>query len=946
MDNGQESGTENGQDRMKQPQKKREKVLNLLWRLVRHHPGVLIISGLGLALICTLASIFFLHLNSNQDSLVSPSVPFQKRYLEHLENFGDQEYLFVVIQTGGTEEGKKKAILFAENLNARLGTLTLSEGPDLIQAVYYRISPADLGNGALLFASPEEARKITHIISFLAPYLDRWVHDGTLSGLFNMISELLGGQGAEDGGQKTEDRRQGAEDRRQGAVIEMDPALLGQALGFLEGLLINVDEALSGKKTEDSFFDLNQGQGKYFFTASGRLLVMRILPTKDFGALDVVGKPLAAVRQALDATRAEFPSLEVGLTGRPALQADEMETTDRDMTRAAIIAVLLVGVLFMVVLHGWLRPFLVLLSLAMAMAWSFGFATVTVGELNLLSVVFALVLVGIGVDFGIHVVMRYVEAHGKGLGVEDSVRVALLRTGPGVILGAITSVCAFYSVLWSDFIGLAQLGLIGGTGVLFCLVSMMVVLPAMLLLAGKKNLFPSSMPRITAMPLLERFFKRPKLVLGILLTITLLALPGLFKVRFNYNLLELQARGLESVEYERILIETADESTWYAIISARTLEQVKNLTKKFMAIPSVGRVESVLDFIPSGQEEKSAQYRKAVIALENVPDQLPPERPLHTEKLKAALLRLSESLENLEEKLFVAGARQELVLVGKNLETLDSALEQLERYPERISRLEGLEATMGRDMITSLEQLKRWLGAKSVTPENLPPGLRDLYVGKDGRYQIKISPKGDIWNFDALGHFLTDLRKVDPHVSGVPVGVYESARLMHRTFLQAAGLTILLVCLILWFYARSVRYVMLTILPLSISMLWLLELMGWLGLHFNLANFFAIPILIAIGVDGGVHFLARWREIEPLLADRPGQSGVGGLFYTGTPTAVALSFTTTMIGFGGLLFAQHRGLASLGAIMVLGSLMGMLACLFALPPILKLMGHFTKGEKN
>ena len=933
MDNDQKSGTANSQDHMKQPPQKRASVLNLLWRLVRHHPGLIIVSGLGLALISALVSIFFLHLNSNQDSLVSPSVPFQKRYLEHLENFGDQEYLFAVIQTDGTEEGKKRATEFAERLNARL-----QKQPDLIQAVYYRISPQDLGDGALLFASPEEALKLTRMISFLAPFVDRWVRDGSLAGFFSMVAELFGGRAAEVGGQKTEDRGQGS--------VDMDPALLGQALGFLEDLLGNVDETLSGKSPGGSLFDLSQGRGEYFFTASGRLLVMRILPVKDFGDLDVIGKPLAAVREALESTRAEFPGLAVGLTGRPALQADEMETTDRDMTRAAVIAVLFVGVLFMFVLHGWLRPFLVLLSLAMATAWSFGFATVTVGELNLLSVVFALVLVGIGVDFGIHVVMRYVEAHGKGLGVEDAVRASLFRTGPGVILGAITSVCAFYSVLGSDFIGLAQLGLIGGTGVLFCLVSMMVVLPAMLLLAGKKNLFPSSMPRITAMPLLERFFKRPKLVLIILLAMTLLGLPGLFKVRFNYNLLELQARGLESVEYERILIETADESTWYAIISAKTLEQVKNLTKKFMAIPSVGRVESVIDFIPSGQEQKSAQYRKAAVALENVPDQLPPERPLHAEKFKAALLRLSESLENLEEKLFVAGAGQELALVGKNMVALDATLEQLERYPERVSRLEGLEATIRRDIITSLAQLKRWLGAKSVTPENLPPGLRDLYVGKDGRYQIKVSPKGDIWDFDALGNFLTELRKVDPHVSGVPVGVYESARLMHRTFLQAAALTILLVSLILWIYARSVRYVMLTILPLSISMLWLLELMGWLGLHFNLANFFAIPILIAIGVDGGVHFLARWREIEPLLADRPTQPGVGGLFFTGTPTAVALSFTTTMIGFGGLLFAQHRGLASLGAIMVLGSLMGMLACLFALPPILKLMGHFTKGEKN
>jgi len=463
---------------MKQPPEKRNFFMAVLWRLVRDHPGLLIVTGLGLALISTLISVFFLHLNSNQDCLVSPSVPFQKRYLEHLENFGDQEYLFVVIQTGGTEAGKKQATQFAERLNTRL-----QKHPDLIQAVYYSISPKDLGDGALLFASPEEARTLTNMISFLAPFVDRWVRDGSLAGFFNIIAGLLDGRKAEDGGQRTENRGQLGS-------MDMDPALLGQALGFLNGLLNNVDETLSGQKVDGLGFGLNQRPGEYFFSASKKLLVMRILPIKDFGAMDVIGKPLAAVREALNATRAEFPGLAVGLTGRPALQADEMETTNRDMTRAAIIAVLLVGVLFMIVLHGWLRPFLVLLSLAMATAWSFGFATVTVGELNLLSVIFALVLVGIGVDFGIHVVMRYVEAHGKGLGVEDAVRVSLFRTGPGVILGAVTSVCAFYSVLGSDFIGLAQLGLIGGTGVLFCLASMMIVLPAMLLLAGKNKFRP------------------------------------------------------------------------------------------------------------------------------------------------------------------------------------------------------------------------------------------------------------------------------------------------------------------------------------------------------------------------------------------------------------------------------------------------------------------------
>ncbi|MBL0715216.1 MAG: hypothetical protein JJV98_16125, partial [Desulfosarcina sp.] len=268
---------------MKQPPKKRARVLNLLWRLVRRYPGVIIISGLGLALISALVSVFFLHLNSNQDSLVSPSVPFQKRYLEHLENFGDQEYLFAVIQTGGTEEGKKRATEFAERLNA-----LLLKQPDLIQAVYYRISPRDLGDGALLFASPEEALKLTRMISFLAPFVNQWVRDGSLAGFFSMVAELLGGQRTEVRGQRSGDRGQGTGD--------MDPALLGQALGFLEGLLGNVDETLSGKNPGGSLIDLSRGRGEYFFTTSGRLLVMRILPIKDFGALDVVGKPLAAVR--------------------------------------------------------------------------------------------------------------------------------------------------------------------------------------------------------------------------------------------------------------------------------------------------------------------------------------------------------------------------------------------------------------------------------------------------------------------------------------------------------------------------------------------------------------------------------------------------------------------------------------------------------------------------
>jgi hypothetical protein len=201
--------------------------------------------------------------------------------------------------------------------------------------------------------------------------------------------------------------------------------------------------------------------------------------------------------------------------------------------------------------------------------------------------------------------------------------------------------------------------------------------------------------------------------------------------------------------------------------------------------------------------------------------------------------------------------------------------------------------------------------------------------------QLKITPRHDIWKFANLKTFIRNLRSIDQRITGVPVSVYESAQLMKRTFLAAAIVTLALVSVLLWISGRSLRYVLLALLPLSVGMIWLLSLMGWLGLDFNLANFFAIPILIAVGVDGGVHCLARWQELRN-----------GCLFSTTTPTAVALSFATTMIGFGGLLFAHHRGLASLGWVMVLGSLTGMLSCLLVLPAALKLFRYGQSLDKE
>ncbi|WP_031482146.1 MMPL family transporter [Maridesulfovibrio frigidus] len=882
----------------------------VLWRMVRSYPGTIVICGLVLAIVCTVSSAMFLTLDNDQDNLLSHELPFQKRNLAQIKNFGDQEYMFVVIETGGTESGKEQAALFASSLAGKL-----EDKKDVIHEVHYAMSAKDMGPGVLMFASEDEIREFVELSQNIAPLGREWFNGPGLATFLDMTAGLLSGK-SDMGGSAGAD------------MFVPTMSALDSLLGEMKSSLIEGVVA-SGKSSQ--ILGLNEVGKQYFYTKNGRLLIMRILPKKDYAEMGVIGQALKVVRVALNQTREEFPEISAGLTGRPVLSADEMSTTDKDMTIAAIISILVVGLLFTIILHGWLRPALVMFSLFCAMAWTFGFALVTLGSLNLLSIVFALVLVGIGVDFGIHVVLRYIEGVAAGLSPEKAVEESLLQTGPGVLLGGITSVCAFYAVLGQEFIGLAELGLIGGTGIIFCLISMLTVLPSLLLLAGRRNMFPSSQPRMTTMPFMEKIISRPVKVLLVIVALSALAYPGIQKAGFNYNLLDLQAKGLESVEYEHKLIKESDESTWFAVMTRPDIEGVRNLTAELKKIPSIGRVDSILNYIPKEQASKAAILKQEANSLDGLNFSAKPIL-IESDQVLDSLENLTESLEDLEEKLFSAGAKEELKIISALLDKAFACSDIIEKSPSLAQKLIPIQNQLVSELSEAFSWLKNVLAVESVTPQDLPEHLRSLYIGRDGAFMIKIAPVGNIWDFDLLKSFVAELRAIDSEVTGVPVVVFESSLLMRNTFVEAAGLTLVLVSLVLFLTSFSISYVLLTLVPLLVGIFWLLEVMGITGLSFNLANFFAIPVLIAIGVDGGVHFLARWKELSD--GER--------LYDTSTPVAVGLSFCTTMIGFGGLLLAHHRGLASLGGIMVVGSATCMVGCMVVLPVVFKLIEMFKK----
>ncbi|MDK2957233.1 MAG: uncharacterized protein PWQ57_2729 [Desulfovibrionales bacterium] len=878
-------------------------LLGALWRIVAGSPAALLAVATLLAVVAGLASTMWLQLDSDQDKLVSPDLPYQRRYLDVLHNFGDQEYLYLVIRSDGGQDGEAKAVRMAESIAKRL-----RNEPSAIEDVHYKLSPADMGREVLLYADLPDVEAVAEALTFMAPAMSAWFRDGSLPGLLRQAAKLL--------------------DQGQRGGASLSPDLFGPCMDGLARLADAVADGLQGRKPPEGLFDFADAAPRYFFTGNGKLLIMRVMPVKDYGSMDVIGRPLRVVRKVIEEAKAEVPGVQVGLTGRPVLAADEMDTTNADMTRASIVAVIAVGLLFWAVMGGVRRPAFIIAALVMAIAWTFGFALLFVGKLNLLSIVFALVLVGIGVDFGVHVVMRYNEAESEGLPPAQAVQTAMIRTGPSVVLGAVTSVCAFYIVAGSSFLGLAELGIIGGTGILFCLLAMLTVLPAELLVFGGGGGKPKKPRRLRSMNFLNPTLRRPGALLLLIVAVTAALSPGLRRVHFNYNLLELQAKGLASVEYEHLLIQESDESTWYSIHTARSLDDLKKLSARLAALPGVAKVESLLDYLPADQPEKIALLEDADASMHDVPLRVRRAPAPSADAMDAALGDMANALSALAEKLFAAGAVDELAKLQQTQDAIDGARKTLEGDKSSAERLLPLQRVVEQDVESSVAWLRRVLKPEPVTSRNVISTVRETFVGKDGAYQIKATPKENVWEFDKLQDYVRELYSVDPGATGAPISVLESSKLMRWTFLWAAGATLFLVALLLWLNSRSLKIMALSMLPLAAGLVWLLELMGWCGLQFNLANFFAVPILIAIGVDGGVHFLSRWKEM--------GEHG--SLFSTNTPAAVSLSYATTMIGFGGLLAAHHQGLASLGLVMVVGSGTGLLACLFVLPAALKLFG--------
>ncbi|MFM1868072.1 MAG: putative transport protein MmpL9, partial [Planctomycetota bacterium] len=618
---------------------------------------------------------------------------------------------------------------------------------------------------------------------------------------------------------------------------------------------------------------------EYLRAPGGTLYFVEAMPVKDFSLLDPVGEPIAAIRAAVDEVRAAYPTVEIGLTGKPVLMHDEMATANRDMALASVISLVIITVLFIVVFRGVRRPLLAVIAFAIATGWTHGAATLLVGHLNLLSTVFMLVLVGAGLDYGVHLVSRYGEFRRTG-DARAAALSAVRSVGPSTLAGAAGSAAVFFGAWFTDFGGLRELGVIAGAGLLLCALAMVTVLPALLALldGGTAHIAGSEQDDVERSEDAERrectsdhapanpprnWSYRKQIAAAVFPILACLSfLPA--GLRFESNLLELQSPTLESVQWERRIFADSASATWFAASNAASFDEVSALVENATEHPEILRAESILDVIPRDTSERAALRAKVAVAAAD-----------------AGLPKTAPSADS------PAAVRAAWNIMD---------------------------------------------GATLPLREALPAAIAPRLVSPNGRFLVRFIPKEDAWEEVPLEAFVEAVREVDPKATGVPITQLESIRDMRGAFIETSLWAVLAVTVIAALSFHAILPALLATATVVAGVVMTIALLPLFGSHLNLANFFAIPMLVGLGIDSAIHIIHRDREDRANLA----------------PTIRAVAFTalTTAIGFGALVFAEHRGMRSLGIAMAVGSVACMYVACVVLPTVLEAMAHAKSYAKS
>lgn len=828
----------------------------------------------------TLGSGFYaathLTLDTEIDHMLPTGLAWRQNEIALDAAFPQNNNLLVIVIDGQTADLADRA---AGQLAARMRAK-----PELFTYVRQPDGGPFFERNGLLFLAPEEVQNISEKLIEAQPLIGNLAHDPSLRGLFDTLALFI------NAAEKDKDRF---------AIDRLDPTLAA--------VVDAVDATLAGRNEPVSWQRLMTG------LAPGKRERRRFVLTRpilDFNDLEPGAKPRAEIRRiagelALDPQH----GVQLRMTGPVALNDEQFTTLRRGALESTILSIVTVWLLLFAAVRSTRLVGAILATLVAGLVLTAGFAAVAIGSLNLLSVAFGVLFIGLGVDFGIQFSVRYRDQRHRLDSLDAALRGAGETIGPAIVLAGAATAIGFLSFVPTRYTGIRELGWIAGFGMLVAVALTFVLLPALLTLVRPRGELEPVGYRWAA-PLDTFLLQHRRWVLlaaGVLAAACLAAFPW---IRFDFDPLNLKDPKSESVSTVRDLMNDPMTTPYTAEILAPSLEDAVALAGRLAKLPEVAQAITAASFIPEQQEQKLATIADVALLLGPTLTPAVILPPPNEGEIINSMVALRHALRPVAAR---EGPQSPAARLARGLD-------------EAAARGPAIVPALKEALMTGLEQrlatLRGLIEAGPVTLASLPAELRETWITQDGRARVSVFPRGDARDHQVLERFVAAIRTIAPDATGTPVTIQEAGRLISSAFVQAGMIAFAAVSVLLAVVLRRARDIVLVLAPLLLAGLLTLVATAVIGMPLNYANIIALPLLLGIGVAFNIYFVTAWR------------AGQTNHLQSSMARAVLFSALTTMAAFGSLALSHDPGTSQMGQLLSISLGCTLLCTLLVLPALL------------
>ncbi|RKY80090.1 multidrug RND transporter [candidate division KSB1 bacterium] len=924
----------------------KEKMLKALARLHTNHPYRMIIVVLAITMIFGVLSER-LQITMRWSDLLPSADPRTVEFNKIIDEFVTSTSIVIVVQGDETRTKKfadelvpklisavdtsknsinRKKINILENkisdlkskgeteeisdLQSQITELRSRINRKLIQRVDYKPETEFLKQHGLMLIKKEDLKNLKEIFS--DPNLDKF--------LYNLNNSLESEYIADSESMSTREK----EDH---AFMFLDgiEAFIKMLIVYAEGRNVTPQEV---KKLADKILI---GE-PYTISYDKSTLILNAVPNFTMLDMDLVVNGTDVIQKIIDDQLKEYPSLRAGLTGFIPIGHDEMYYSQKSLGYTTFIAVIAILIMLIIAFRMWVAPVFAIINLIIGIIWAIGITVIIVGQLNIMTQMMSVILLGLGIDFSIHLLSFFTEQRAAGASIGDALEQTFLKSGIGVITGGLTTSAAFLTMAISSSRGMKEMGLVTGFGLLAIMIATFLVLPVMLVLrerrADRRTSVIKSGTSTIQRDISFQSLGKTASWLGrnyIFSIISVILITGILiwqatRITFDSNYMNIEPKGLTSITLQDTVLSKFDLSMDYSLVIAGSVEESRELAEKFKNLGTVAMVEDISLYLPSKEKQQERiKYIREIRKKMSRAEIKPGFGSAGIKRLAKELRRLDMNIKEMQDMAFIGGQDKVEKKCGKIVgdpdkpdDTKDIILElsaKLEKNPGLVSgsitKMQIIFAPYFKSSVLNM------CNTKEITLADLPKSILDRYSNKSGdKFLVTVFPQGSLWqDAEFLKRFVADLESVTHRATGMGPVFRALIEIIGKDGKRAMVLTVVIIFFLLLLDFKNIKDALLAMIPLGAGFFWMLGLMHITGQQMTVMNVMGLPLILGIGIDDGVHIIHRWR-IEKKKDLK--------IVFASTGKAILLTSLTTMLAFGSLIFSVWRGFGQLGAALFVG----------------------------